>query len=142
MFAMSKSGLPATNAFHASKPGPGVRPTPSPVFITSNWSMRSGILHRQREPEQAAPVLHDQRDALEVQRFDEAHQHRAMEIERVDRIVYRLVGAAEAEQVRCNDAMARGRKDRDHLAVQIAQVGWPCRHRYVRPLAGSGRSSR
>jgi len=42
MPAISKSGFAATKAFQASKPGPGERPTPMPVFMTMSRSMRSG----------------------------------------------------------------------------------------------------
>jgi len=42
MPAISKSGFAATNAFQASKPGPGERPTPMPVFMTMSRSMRPG----------------------------------------------------------------------------------------------------
>src|SRR6185295_16723042 len=64
--------------------------------------------HRQRQAEQAAPVLDDQGDVLQIPALDELEQKTAVEVERIERLVVRLVGAAEADEIRRDDARARG----------------------------------
>ncbi len=79
-----------------------------------------GELHRQREAQESAPVLHHQRHPLEAERLDEPHEHPAVEAERIGGVVHGLVGATEAEEVGRHDAVPGRREDRDHLAVKVA----------------------
>jgi hypothetical protein len=44
-------------------------------------------------------------------------------IERVPRVVDYLVGATEADEVRRDDAISRGKERRNHLAVKVAPGG-------------------
>ncbi len=46
-----------------------------------------------------------------------------MKHEGIDGLVYGLVGTAEAEKIRGDDALARGDKGGDHLAVEIGPGG-------------------
>ena len=101
----AKSGLRGHEGLPGVEAGPRRAPDAEPGVHDDQPVDALGILHRQREPEQPAPVLHDQRHALQVERLDEAHQHPAVEAERVDRVVHRLVGAAEPEEVRRHDAV-------------------------------------
>jgi hypothetical protein len=82
-----------------------------------------GHLRRYRQTDDAAPVLAHQRDALEVELFDEAHHRVAMEVERVDFVAHRLVRAPEAEEVRRHHAAARPGEHRDHLPVEVCPGG-------------------
>ena len=52
-----------------------------------------------RQAEQAAPVLHDQRDVFQVQPLDEREQHAPVEMEAVGFVLLRLVGTAEAGEI-------------------------------------------
>ena len=106
--AMSMSGLLLEKARQARKPSPsGTSPVPRPVFMTRSRSKRVGHVHRNGEPDEAAPVLADEGDALEVERLDEGDDGVAMKGEGVGRLLFRLVRAAEAEKVRRDDAESR-----------------------------------
>ena len=115
------SGLRLEKARQARKPSPrGASPVPSAVFITSSAAIAFGRGHRQREADQSAPVLHDQRDVPEIERLDQAEQRLAVEIEGIGRFVGRLVGAAEARKVGRHHAIAGAGEDRDHAAIEVA----------------------
>src|SRR5205085_3519287 len=77
-------------------------------------------LHRQRQAEDAAPVLHDEGDVPQLEARDEVEQEPPMEIERVEPFILRLVRAPEADKVGRDDAPASGDEARKHLPVEIA----------------------
>ena len=76
-------------------------------------------LHRQREAKDAAPVLHDEADILEVHPLDKGEKGVPMELIGVNIIVDRLVGPPKAEHVDRDSPVAGAREDRDHLAEKI-----------------------
>ena len=80
-------------------------------------------LHRQRQPEEPAPVLYDEHNVAKVEPLDEFLQQVPMEHERVAGVVGHLVALAESKQVRRHYPMAGCGKDRKHPPVEIA----PCR---------------
>src|SRR5262244_3775111 len=82
-----------------------------------------GHVDRQREAEQAAPVLADEGDVSEVEAFDKGDQELAVEVEGVGGVFFRLVGSAEAEEVGSDHAVTGRGEDRDHLSVEIAPGG-------------------
>ena len=53
-------------------------------------------------------------------RLDEAQQHPAVEAKRVDRVVLRLVGPSEAQEVRRDHPVTRRREHGNHLAIEVA----------------------
>jgi hypothetical protein len=65
------------------------------------------VLSHQAQPDQAAPVLADQRDVLQVERVEERGAH-PLDVPRVGVVLvaHRLVGATEADQVRRHDPEA------------------------------------
>src|SRR5204863_67800 len=63
---------------------------------------------------------HDECAALELALLDEIQQEPAMEVECIERFVLRLVGAPEADQVRCHHPCAARDEVRNHLPVEIA----------------------
>src|SRR5262249_780270 len=64
--------------------------------------------------------LTNKRDAPQVERLDEGHKALAMKIERVNRLVHRLVRAAKAKKIGRHDTMPGIGKDRDHMPIKIA----------------------
>ena len=106
-------GAPLTEAFgHLARTEPGVH------HQQPGEALRH--LLRQRQAEQAAPVLADQHDVAKVEPLDEAKQHLPVPLEAVQRGFDRFVGAAEADQVGRDHAQAGRREHRDHVTVQIA----------------------
>ena len=79
-----------------------------------------GHVHRQGEPDQPAPILADQGDVVEVEPLDEGEERVAVEVEGVDPVLDRLVGAAEAEEIRRHGAVAGGGDEGNELAIEIA----------------------
>jgi hypothetical protein len=79
------------------------------------------VLAHQAEPDQAAPVLPHQRDALQVEVVEQRLAH-PLDVagERVVLPRRRLVGAAEADQVGGDAAQPGVDQDRDHRAVEEA----------------------
>ena len=115
------SGWLLENARQSRNPlGNGASPVGNAVFITISREKRSRHFHRQRQAEEAAPVLHHQRDVVQIERADKGEQAVAVEIERVDALVRRLVRASETEKVRRHHAAARREEMRDHPPIEIA----------------------
>ena len=78
----------------------------------------------------------DQSDVLEIERLDQSDYRAPMEVERVSRFVFRLVGATEAEEIWRDDSQTRRDKRRDHFAIEIGPRGLPVEaegDRRVRP---------
>src|SRR6202011_4911626 len=73
-------------------------------------------VHWDGKAQQPAPVLADQRDPLQIEPLDEVDQTVAMKIETIDRLVDRLVRAAESKQVRRQDAVSGADKNRNHAS--------------------------
>jgi hypothetical protein len=78
---------------------------------------------RQRQADEPAPILHDERDALELQALDQPQHEVAMKVKAVVRVVHGLVGAAEAVEVGRDDATAARDEHRDHASIQEAPRG-------------------
>ena len=78
-----------------------------------------GRLAGDAQAEQAAPVLADQRDAAQIERLDRGAQPLDVTLIRVVAALARLVGAAEADEIRRDDAVSRRGEERNHLAIQI-----------------------
>src|SRR5262249_40707196 len=76
-------------------------------------------VHRQRETDEATPILTDEGDPFEVKRLDKGDKAIAMELERIGRVVCGLVGAAESEEVGRHCTAAAGDENRDHFAIEI-----------------------
>ena len=114
------SGWLLENARQSKNPlHSGTSPVGSAVFITISRLKRSGIsignVRPSRPPQSCTTSV-----MSEIERADEGEQAVAMEVERIDRIVGRLVGAAETEKVGRDDAAAGRQKMRDHAPVEIA----------------------
>jgi hypothetical protein len=80
--------------------------------------------------------LADQSDVLEIERLDQSDYRVPMEVKRVSRFVFGLVGATEAEEIRRNDAYTRRDERGNHFAVEIGPCGLPVqteRDRRTRP---------
>ena len=89
---------------------------------------------RERQAEQAAPVLHNERDVGQVEGGDQVEQGGAVEGVGVGRVGGGLVAAAEAQEVWSDDttpgwgaALAGGggvvEEDCDHFAIEV-RPGW------------------
>ena len=76
-------------------------------------------LHRQGQPEQAAPVLHHQHDVVQVEPLHQFQQHVAMPGEAVGRVLLGFVALAETDQVGRHDTVPGCQEYRDHLAVEV-----------------------
>jgi hypothetical protein len=76
-------------------------------------------IHGQGQPQRPAPVLDDEGDIAEGEAFHEAEQEISMEVKGVGGVPHRLVGTAEAEEVRRNHPCAALQHHRDHLAIKI-----------------------
>ena len=87
--------------------------------MTMSRENRSGMAIGRVRPEQATPVLHDQRDVRQVEPLDEGEQHAPVEMEAVGLVVVRLVGTAEAGEIGRHHAPTGRREDRDHAPVEI-----------------------
>jgi hypothetical protein len=94
---------------------------PSAQARVHDQQARKAALHlmRQGQPEQSAPVLTHEQDAIQLQPLDESHQHRAVPVERVPRGIGRLVRATEANEVGGHHAHTGAGEHRDHVAVQV-----------------------
>ena len=98
-----------------------------------------GRFHGQCQAEEAAPILNHQRHVFQIEGAHECEQAVAMEIERVQRVVLRLVRAPEAEEVRRDHAASRRQKVGDHAPIEIApgrlpvqaQKDWCCLRAFV-----------
>jgi hypothetical protein len=79
----------------------------------------AGCSHRQGEADQSAPVLDHEHDVAQIQRLDQLQQGVAVEVERIRRLVDRLVGAAKPQEIRRNHP-AGGGEGGDHAPVEVA----------------------
>ncbi len=78
----------------------------------------------------------DQSDVLEIERLDQSGYRAPVELECVSRLVFRLVGATEAEEIWRYDSQTRRDKRRDHFAIELGPRGLPVEaegDRRVRP---------
>src|SRR5206468_5336772 len=99
------------------------------------------------EADEAAPVLADERDPAQVERFEQAAHPIDVALVGVLLATYGLVGASEPDQVRRDDAMAGARDDRDHLPVEVGPGRLAVQHQYgwwphAVPRRRSGRGAR
>ena len=76
------------------------------------------VLDREPHPDRPAPVVDDERRVAEVELVEQRSDHRDVPVVAVPLHVGRLVGAAEAGEIRRDAAEARVADRRDHLAPE------------------------
>jgi hypothetical protein len=76
------------------------------------------LLDRQAEPDRAAPVLHDDREVVQVELLHQPDDRAEVEVVGVVLLAQRLVGAPEAEVVRGDRPRARHELGK-HLPVEV-----------------------
>ena len=89
--------------------------------------------HRQRQAEQASPVLHHQRHIGQPHLLDERQKHVTVSGERVEAFILRLVGSPETQKVGCHHTLARLDEHGQHLSIKVApgRLAMETQHRRV-----------
>ena len=135
------TGTPAISARTAASARNAVAGVSSPVgrkvLAATTRAKRSGCSADEPQPDQAAPVLADQRDVAQVERVE--HRAHPVDVALVGVVLARggLVGAAEADQVGGDAAVARRPSSTGIiLRYRYDHDGSPCSSRTVGPLRG------
>ena len=90
------------------------------VLMMTSARMRSGLDKRIAQAGRTAPVVTDERDALEVELPQQRDQIRRVAVEAVRVFARGLLGQAEADHVGDHDAVAGLHQRRNEIAVQEA----------------------
>ena len=105
-------------------------PLGSPVLPSTTRAYRLGAEASTRQTDQAAPVLTEEGDPVEIEQIDDqlAHPRHVAGIG-VVAPCGRFVGAAEADEVGRHNPVTGGDEGADHAAVEVDQLGSPCSSR-------------
>ena len=85
-----------------------------------------GIFRHQAQPDQAAPVLAEKCDALEIETSQKSMERREVKRVRMIAPLGRLVRLAKPDQVWRDHPVARVDKRRNHVAIQVTPGRSPC----------------
>ena len=94
-----------------------------------------GVLDREAQPDRPAPVVDDEGRVADVEVLEQRRRHRHVAVVGVPPALHRLVGAAEAHEIRQHDAVAGVPHRRQHVAPQVAPGGLAVPHHHRRAVA-------
>ncbi len=94
------------------------------------------VLHRQAQADERPPVLSHQGNAAQVQLFQPPGHPVHVTLVAVVRPARRLVGTAEAHQVRGHGPVSGVGEHRDHLSIEVRPRGLSVHEQHHRPVGG------